>query len=432
MYPMTTPAPKTEERIARRLSLHLTMTVREIFDAIALETDRPRAMAPFDALFKNFADAPEKIVPHTAGKKIGIYCMAVPEELIYAAGALPIRLCAGSGDAAEAGEALFPDVSCPMVKSATGFTRTGALPFYRGCDLVVIPATCDWKTKLGAVLSRHVPVMMLNVPKGKSTENSRAFWYSEIRRLARTLEKTTHRSITRQRLRKAMALVREAQNEFRRLQTLRMDDLCLIRGRDATAVANAWFYMEAGAWTAAVRGLNAELLARRKSGRGSAPPSAPRILLTGSPVIFPNWKIPDLIENAGGALVCDELCSSGRMLWDMACIDEPLLDEMLDALADRCLLPCTCPVFTDTEDRQARLLRMIRDYRIEGVVHHVLKGCHPYDMELRPLEAELAAAGISQLKIETDYSPEDTEPLRTRIEAFVETLKGRRLRMGRP
>lgn len=428
---MFTLKPKAEDRVKRRFSLHLAMAVREIFDSIALETNRPESMAPFDTLFKNFADAPEKLCQSTTPKKIGIYCLTVPEEVICAAGALPVRLCAGSADAAEAGEALFPDISCPMVKAAAGFTHTGVVPVYRECDLVVIPATCDWKVKLGAVLSKHVPVMMLNVPKFKSVENSRLFWYAEIRRLVRALEKVTGRRITRKRLHKAIALFHEAQKQFRRLQALRMDDLCLIGGRDALAVANAWFYMEAGTWTAAVSRLNEELQARKINGSGTAHRSAPRILLTGSPIIFPNWKIPNLIEHGDGALVCDELCSSGRLLWDMACIDEPLLEDMLDALADRCLLPCTCPVFTDGEDRKARLLRMVRDYRVEGVVHHVLKGCHPYDMELRSLEADLAAAGISQLKIETDYSPEDTEPLRTRVEAFVETLKGKRMRANR-
>lgn len=419
-----------DEKQAKRLSLHLAMSVREIFDRLALEQNRPEAMAPFDTLFKKFAEAPDEILPSRPVKKVGLYCVTVPEELVYAAGALPVRLCAGSTDVAEAGEALFPDVSCPLVKAAVGFTRTGALGFYRGCDLVVIPATCDWKVKLGDLLSRHVPVLMLNVPKHKTTETARLFWYDEIRRLCRALEKLTKTRITRGRLRASISLIHEAQAEFRRFQELRADDLCLISGRDAVEVANAWFYMDAASWTGHVRCLNEELAKRKQRGLGVMPKSAPRVLLTGSPVIFPNWKIPVLIEDSGGALVCDELCSSGRLLWDMASIDEPLYDDMFDALADRSLMPCTCPVFTDATDRRVKLLRMIRDYRVEGVVHHVLKGCHPYDMELRPLEAELAAAGVSQLKIETDYSPEDTEPLRTRIEAFIETLKGRRLKMG--
>lgn len=429
---MKAPDPPAEDRIRRRLATRLSMAVRDLFDQIDLEPGRPVGMAPFDRIFRNFAEAPAAILPADKRKKIGVYCMAVPEELIYAAGALPVRLCAGSFDAMEAGEALFPDVSCPLVKAATGFTHTRVLSFYQQCDLVVIPATCDWKVKLGALLSSHVPVMMLDVPKHKDTETSRRFWYAEIRRLSRTLEKVTKTRITRSRLRQAMGLVHAAQVAFRRFQALRMAPQPLIRGRDAMAVTNAWFYMDAAQWTLCASALNAELEAARNAGRNVAPPSAPRILLTGSPVIFPNWKIPMLIEEAGATLICDETCSSGRLLRDMACIDEPLLEDMMDAVADRYLLPCTCPVFTDAADRRATLFRMIGTYQAEGVVHHVLKGCHPYDMELRPLEAALGSAGISQLKIETDYSPEDTEPLRTRVEAFVETLKGRRLRAGSP
>lgn len=420
--------PAAPDRPARRLSVHLAMSVREIYDAIDQEPDRPEAMAPFDALFKKFADDPAGLVSASGRKVVGVYCMTVPEELIYAAGALPVRLCAGSGEAAEAGEAHFPDVCCPMVTSAAGFTRTGALPVYRQCDLVVIPATCDWKTKLGAIIGVHVPVMMLGYPKCKEEESSRLFWYEEVRRLTHALERLTGRRITRQSLRNALSLTHKASAQFRELQSLRAHAPSLIRGRDAAAVANAWFYMDAARWTEAVFRLNGELRARKPAGPYAFPPSSPRILLTGSPVIFPNWKIPGLIEGAGGALMCDELCSSGRMLWDMACVDEPLYDDMLDALADRCLLPCTCPVFTNMEDRKTRLLAMIRDFRVEGVIHHVLKGCHPYDLEFRLLETELAKADVSQLKIETDYTPEDSEQLRTRIEAFIETLKGRRIR----
>ena len=137
--------------------------------------------------------------------------------------------------------------------------------------------------------------------------------------------------------------------------------------------------------------------------------SVPRVLLTGSSVVFPNWKIPNLIEGSGGALVCDELCTSNRYLNDMVAIDEKGMTDMIHAIADRYLLPCSCPVFSDMLDRKSRLLTMIEDYKIEGVVYHVLKGCHPYDVELRSIENEFSKRGISQLKIETDYSPEDAE-----------------------
>ena len=172
--------------------------------------------------------------------------------------------------------------------------------------------------------------------------------------------------------------------------------------------------------------LNDALETRIQEKKRISPAFAPRVLLIGSPMVFPNWKIPNLIEGSDRALVCDELCTSNRYLNDMVAIDEKGMTDMIHAIADRYLLPCSCPVFSDMLDRKSRLLTMIEDYKIEGVVYHVLKGCHPYDVELRSIENEFSKRGISQLKIETDYSPEDMEQLRTRIEAFLETLKGRR------
>ncbi len=414
------------ERQKKRFDLHMSMTVRDIFEAIEQETSRPSEMAYFDRFFKEFGTEKKQIVNAGGRKVIGFYCMNIPEELIYAAGALPVRLCAGSADAVEAGETWFPDVSCPLVKSATGFASVPVLPYYQQCDLVIIPATCDWKIKLGEILGQWLPVMMVDVPKTKNLENSRRFWVSEILRIKKAIEKVTKKTITQKRLRSAITMMHAAQQEFRRFQELRKSDIHVLSGRDALSVVNAWFLDHAESWTAAMKNLNDALEKRITEKQGVKPASAPRVLLTGSPVMFPNWKIPDLIESSGGALVCDELCTSGRYLNDMVALDERTMADMLHALADKSLLPCSCPIFSDTLDRKSKLLNMIDEYRIEGVIYHVLKGCHPYDVELRTIENELAKRGISQLKIETDYSPEDMEQLRTRVEAFLETLKGRR------
>jgi benzoyl-CoA reductase/2-hydroxyglutaryl-CoA dehydratase subunit BcrC/BadD/HgdB len=411
------------ERIKKRFKLHLSMTVREIFDGIEEDHTRPPEMAYFDDFFKQFADKEKTIVKNKDRKIVGIYCMSVPEELIYAAGAFPVRLCAGSADAAEAGETFFPEVACPMVKAATGFSSVSVLPFYQACDLVIIPATCDWKVKMGEIL----PVMMLDLPRIKTLENSRLFWLREIERLKVELERLTGNRITANRLKKAISIYHSAQKEFCRFRDIRKSNTHALSGRDAIEVVNAFFYDHVADWTKAMGKLNDALETRLKANIAVTPESAPRVLLTGSPIVFPNWKVPSLIEESGGALVCDELCTSNRYLNDMVAIDERLLDDMLHGIADRYLQPCTCPVFSNTSDRRNKLLQMIDDYKIEGVIHHVLKGCHPYDVELRSIEADLNRKGISQLKIETDYSPEDTEQLRTRVEAFMETLKGRRI-----
>ena len=50
-------------------------------------------------------------------KIIGTYCLMVPEELIYAAGAIPVRLCGGSYEASSIGDELVPRDTCPVGRS---------------------------------------------------------------------------------------------------------------------------------------------------------------------------------------------------------------------------------------------------------------------------------------------------------------------------
>ena len=66
---------------------------------------------------------------------------------------------------------------------------------------------------------------------------------------------------------------------------------------------------------------------------------------------------------------------------------------------------------------------MIEDYRVEGVIYHVLRGCLVYDYEYRAMEEEMGKLGIPIIRVESDYNEEDVEQLRIRIEAFVELIK---------
>jgi benzoyl-CoA reductase/2-hydroxyglutaryl-CoA dehydratase subunit BcrC/BadD/HgdB len=200
----------------------------------------------------------------------------------------------------------------------------------------------------------------------------------------------------------------------------------LILGKDVFLVTNAYFFDDMARWTDAVEALNAELAQREKDGKHAAQKKAPRILFTGSPPVFPNLKLPLAIEQSGAVVVADETCSANRMLYDMAAVDEWLLGDMLDSLADRYLKPSTCPIFTRNDDRIRRLLELARRFAVDGVVYQAFSGCQVYEMEQRSVADALAKANIPMLYVETDYSPDDQGQLSTRIEAFLESIKARR------
>ena len=149
----------------------------------------------------------------------------------------------------------------------------------------------------------------------------------------------------------------------------------------------------------------------------------PRILLTGSPVVFPNFKLPLLIEEMGGLLAADETCMGERGLYDPPAVVDRSVDGMMRALANRATRPCTCPSFTDNKRRVYRIRQLIENYRIQGVIYHVLRGCLVYDYEYLAIEEELSRLGVPVIRVETDYNEEDVEQLRIRVEAFLELIK---------
>jgi benzoyl-CoA reductase/2-hydroxyglutaryl-CoA dehydratase subunit BcrC/BadD/HgdB len=266
----------------------------------------------------------------------------------------------------------------------------------------------------------------LELPPAKQSEESRLYWQRTVRRFAVRLSEVTGNKLTRKGLKLAMARTARAQTAFRTMHNLRKNSPALFLGKDAFLVTNAFFFDDMERWTAAVETLNSELRQRQQDGFQAAQRKAPRILFTGSPPIFPNLKLPLLIEEAGGVVVADETCSANRMLYDMSAVDEWRLHDMVDALADRYLKPCTCPIFTRNDDRQRRLVELAEGFSADGVVYQAFAGCQVYEMEQRSIAEALNAKGIPMLYVETDYSPDDMGQLSTRIEAFLESIKTRK------
>jgi len=405
--------------LKNRNLLHCSVT--EAMEELEDIPNRPHGMRYFEERVESFYE-PERELPKQA---IGTYCMMVPEELIYAAGATPIRMCAESHEAASFGEEILPRTSCSMVKSIAGIAHGNMSGVFESCKAVVVPTTCDWKKKLGEILKDYTDVWTMEVPHIKDTESSRKHWYEEIIRFKQKLEILTGNKITRKKLLAAVKKTQKAQIEFRRLYKLRMSNPPLISGRDALLVMQSYFYDEPTGWAQNLCKLNDELEQKLSHKDYICSSTTPRILLTGSPILFPNWKVPNLIESFGGIIVTDEFCTSNRYIYDLVAIDELSVPELLMAVADRYLLPCSCPCFTPNDDRMKKVLQMIEDFKVDGVIYHILSGCHLYEIEAYKFEKRLREMNTPFLKIVTDYGPEDYGQLRTRIEAFLESITAR-------
>lgn len=414
------PQPFNRSRQARE-SENILDHITDRFD------DNPQAMDYFYDLFRRIYCQGEEL-PRDTQTLVGTTCIQAPEELIYALGATPVRLCNGSYHYDQIGGDFMPAKSCSLVKATLGMLNSeNPVPRVGRPEVIINPTTCDQKKKSANMMrAMGHEVYDLDLPSTKESASARHYWRESVHDFVERLSAITGNKLTRGKLKAAMAKSARAQSAFRTLHNFRKQNPALFLGKDAFLVTNAFFFDDIDRWTEAVEKLNAELQQRQKENFQAAQRKAPRILFTGSPPIFPNLKLPLLIEEAGGVVVADETCSANRMLYDMTAVDEWRLYDMVDALADRYLKPCTCPIFTNNLDRQRRLLELAESFNADGVVYQAFAGCQVYEMEQRSIAETLNAKGIPMLYVETDYSPDDMGQLSTRIEAFIESIKTRK------
>ncbi|MBA2124510.1 hypothetical protein B9J78_06240 [bacterium Unc6] len=381
---------------------------------------RPEGISYYEDIISG--DKREKELQKFSGKIIGSFCIFTPEELIHSACAIPVRLCAGAYDTISIAEEVLPRDICPLVKSSFGF-KVARFSYFELCDAVISPTPCDDKKKLGEILSNYLPVWSLRLPQSKEIGHSQEYWLREIRILKERIEQLTCNKITKKSLKESIRILHKRQEVLRRFYELRKNNPPLINGRDALLVIQTGFYDDINRWIEKTQKLCDELEERKSNNK--LPLSNCRLLLTGAPIIWPNYKLLNIIEEMQSTIVIDELCSGTRHFYDPVEVNEWTMDGMLQAIANRYLLPSSCPCFTESDDRIDKILQSAEDFKVNGVIHHSLRLCPLYDMELPKVSRVFKDKGIPFLAIHTDYSLEDIEQIRTRVEAFLEMLRSR-------
>jgi benzoyl-CoA reductase/2-hydroxyglutaryl-CoA dehydratase subunit BcrC/BadD/HgdB len=357
-----------------------------------------------------------------AGKKVvGTFCVFVPEELTLAADAIQIGLCSGADAGTDQAETLVPRNTCALIKSFIGFKLARLCPYTESCDLVVGETTCDGKKKAYEAFADHVPMYVMEVPQQKR-ESDRALWKAEVLRYKEQLEALTGNTITADRLKAAIRTVNDKRRALQRLGRLRAADPAPISGRDSLLVNQVSFYDDPVRFTASINTLCDQIEERIAADQGIAPAGTPRLLLAGCPMAVPNWKLPYIVEGSGAVVVGEESCIGTRNSRDLVDESGDTVQEMLEALCDRYLkIDCAC--FTPNTERLENIADLARELKVDGVLHYALMFCQPYANEAIKVEKTLQEIGVPMLSIETDYSMEDVEQLKTRVEAFVEMLK---------
>ena len=394
-------------------------------DIFLSQSDRPKGMDYFNFVMSEVHGlrVKELLDEKKAGRKvIGSFCVFVPEEIVRAADATSVGLCAGAEFATEEVEKLLPRNTCALIKSSFGFNLGKVCPYLEASDMVVGENTCDGKKKSYEIMDILIPnLYVMDLPQMKS-DHGRALLRAEYDRFKESVEELTGVTIDAGRLKKGIEVVNNKRTAIHRLANLRRANPVPVSGLDALLINQISFFDDPIRFTDSVNRICEELEGRVRDEKGVRKKGIPRILLSGCPMALPNWKLPWIVETSGAVIVGEESCVGERGIRNLTDDSGTSLDELMEAIVDR-YFKIDCAVFTPNPDRLDHVKQMSRDYKADGVIHYGLQFCQPYQMESLPLEKALEEAGTPTLRVETDYSMEDVEQIKTRVEAFIERLR---------
>jgi len=295
----------------------------------------------------------------------------------------------------------------------------------------IIPATCDWVNKFsemarlcGAASFCEAyatgNIHRMELPRLKDSLRAQNRWLGEVAALSDFLGNLSGQKLNRKKLLQTIEVYKAARQCFSRLVSLRRAGL--VPALWFSIITGAFFLDRIENWTAALEKALPGFAQKLSPGADNTT-GAGKVFLSGSPLFFPNFKLLHILEEAGLVVIGDDMCSSERIFPSSLAVDDPSEDGLLRALAESYHQGCLCPVFAGNDRRINNIWGALDSAGFQGVIFHVLKGCHPYDLESFELEIPVKEKGLRFLKIETDYSAEDSQNILTRLEAFHKTMR---------
>lgn len=398
-------------------------------DVFKTQTNRPKGMDYFDNFWANLQTGRiEELQEYKKANKplVGTFCIFVPEESVTAVGGACYGLCSGSPASIPEAEKELPRNICPLIKSGHGFKMLKACGYTQSADIIYGETTCEAKKKTWEILATHHPMHVMHIPQ-KKDEPSLSLWKKEIESFNEHIEEISGETLTFEKLKGGVETINAKREALRRLDRLRSHkDIVPISGKDGLLIMQISFVDEPKRFTQKLNELCDELEGRIKESVSVFDKDTPRFIVLGTPFAAPNWKLHDIVETSGAAIINEESCIGHRYYKDDVVLDgvdskEELTERMLERYAK---VDCAC--FTPNEERIEKIKEMIKQKQADGVIYYTLAFCHTYNVESFLVQKALKESGVPFLAMESDYSPEDAGQIKTRVEAFIESIRNKR------
>jgi len=344
----------------------------------------------------------------------------IPEELIDAAGFVPLRMIfAGNDELMDASHDFLPPSTCSFAQSCIGAfsIKPNSFKFLDLVDYIIISNHCVSDICASEIISKYynIPQLKFYVSYTK-TENSLKYFKLELNDLREKLEELKGSEIITQDLMNSIVKYNNFKKKLSELseltlpgsQKLKIIQRAILTGPDYLPELENFLH-------------NQE---KPQINEKAKPP-----LLTGCS-IFINDYLNDLIEKGGGNIVFFDTWV-GYNYYSQIFEDDIVnsstdpIELLVKRFKNNLYGDHFVPNFLETKISQieefSKNYKNLTGKNI-GVINHIIKFCDHMSIMSSHLKKQLQEKGIRVLNLERDYSRANKGQLSTRIEAFLEMI----------
>jgi len=341
-----------------------------------------------------------------------------PEELVLAAGAIPVCMIQGGEHTAVEYAAEYVDRWLDtFCRAQIGYGISGEDPYYSMIDILFVPITDNNIRVISDTLDyfTDIEIFPMGVPHTKDAGGYRYYRHGLMKVKAK-LEDFTGVKIEGQRLKEAVELCNKERSLLKEISLTRKNST-KISAKDFVMLNHASMLLDKTVFVEELESLADEL----KSNAPNAQ-NGPRILLTGSTLAMGDNVVLDLIEEAGGTVVIEDFAEGIKPYWT----NVKSTGDPMDALAEAYFMDRIVPAwFRPGIERQKHLIQMVSDFDVSGVIWYQLMYREAYKLESYYFPEILKKeTGLSMLTLESDYDLSETGQIRTRIETYIDGIRG--------
>ncbi len=352
-----------------------------------------------------------------AGKKvIGVLPYFAPEELVYAAGMVPMGLWGSNGKNIVKAKEYCATFYCTIAQLGLEMLLDGTLDQLDG---IITPTICDTLRPMSqnyrVAMSDKMKVIFLAHPQNRAKEYGIKFCMSQYANIKRELEEVAGAPITDDALANAIKVYNRSRAARRKFIELANAHCDVITATKRSAVLKASYFMLKCAYTEKLEALNAELeklpVCQWKG-----------VKVVTSGIICDNPKLLAIFEENNIAIAADDVAHESRGIR----IDAAETGDPLRALAEQFAAQDYDVLLYDPESSLNRrgefVAKLVKDSGAQGLVLFMQQFCDPEEMEYPSLKKALDEAGVPHIKLGIDQQMRDFGQARTAIQAFADVL----------